>query len=80
MMRRMVDYSSCDSPYRSIKHQGDEYSSNIDDALRSLKARIRSCKADNNRLIKSYERLSRAQGKQSKVNEVILQSLSDSKK
>ena len=43
----MVDYSSCDSPYRSVEQQGDEYSPDIVDTLRILKAEIKSCKVDN---------------------------------
>lgn len=60
MMSRMVDYISRDSPYRSIENKGDEYSPDIEDTLRSLKAEIRSCKADNNKLIESQEILARA--------------------
>ena len=60
MTRKMVDYSSRDSPYRSNEKNGDEYSPHIADTLRSLMAEIRSCKADNDRIILSQERLSRA--------------------
>lgn len=68
----MLDYNSWDSPYRSAKQQGDEYSPNIADALRSLKANIRSCKVDNDNIIESQKRLDRAQEKQDEVNAMIL--------
>lgn len=60
MTKKMVDYTSHDSPYRSYKQHGDEWSPGIADTLRSLKQEIRSCKADNDRIIQSQERLSRA--------------------
>ena len=59
MTSTMVDYSSCDSPYRSVEWQGDEYSPNLADTMRSLKVDIKSCKAYNNMLIESPERLAR---------------------
>jgi len=60
----MVDYSSRDSPYKLDKKHGDEYSPHVTDTLRSLKAKIRSCKVDNDKIIPSQERLARAQEKQ----------------
>lgn len=64
MTRRMVDYSSRDSPYRSNKKHGDEYSPDMADTLRRLEAEIKSCKVDNDRIILSQERRARAQAKQ----------------
>jgi len=72
----MVEYSSRDSPYILDEKHGDEYSPHKENSLRSLKVEKRSCKANNNRIIQSQERLARAQDKQEEVNEVILQSLS----
>lgn len=63
MMRKMVDYSSHESPYISVEKQGEEYSPGVADTLRSLRAKIRSCKADNCRLVEAQERLARAQEK-----------------
>jgi len=54
-----------------VKH-GDEYSPDIVDTLRSLKLKIGSCKADNDRIIHSYEILSREQEKQVEANAMIL--------
>ncbi len=51
MTRKMVDYSSRDSPYRSDEQHGDEYSFDIVDTLRSLKATIISFKVDNDEII-----------------------------
>jgi len=56
----MVDYSSCDSPYKSVGKQGGENSPSIEDTLRSLRENIRSCKADNDRLVEAQEILARA--------------------
>lgn len=53
MMRKMVDYNSRDSPYRLIEYQGHEYSLDITNTLRSLKVDIRSCKAENDRLVEA---------------------------
>ena len=39
---KMMDYSSCYSPYRLDEKQRDEYSLDIEDTLRSIKAKIRS--------------------------------------
>ena len=72
----MVDYSSGESPNRSTKQQGDEYSPDIADTLIMFKAKIRSCKEDNDRIIQSQERLVRAQEKQVEVDAMFLQSLS----
>lgn len=63
---------SCDSPYKSIEKQGDEYSPDIADTLRSLKVEIRSWRVDNDRIIQSREILSRAQEKKGEVNAMIL--------
>ena len=51
MTSKMVDYSSCVSPYRSDKQHGDEYSPDIANTLISLKKEIRSCKVDNDKII-----------------------------
>ena len=86
----IMDYSSHASPYRpnensmewdrSIEQQEEEYSPDIANTLRSLKAEIKSCKEDNNGLIKAHERLSIAQDKKAEFNAMILQSLSDLQK
>ena len=47
----MVDSSSRDSPYILDEQHGDEYSPDITDTLRSLKAKIKSYKADNENII-----------------------------
>ena len=57
MMRKMVDYSSHDSPYRSVGKQREEYSLGIAYTLRCLREEIRSCKADNDKLVEAQERL-----------------------
>ena len=51
MTRKIVDYNSQYSPYRSDEQHGDGYSHDIAYTLKSLKAEIRSCKADNERII-----------------------------
>lgn len=86
----MAEYSSHESPYRPnvnsmewekfVKQQGDEYSLDLVDTLRSLRENIRILKANNNRLIEAHEILARAHRKQVEVNAVILQSLSDLQK
>lgn len=90
MKSRMVEDSSYDSPYRleeksvgwekSVRQQGEGESPDLANTLRSLKAEIISCKADNERLIEPQERLAKPQEKQAEVNVVILQSLSDLQK
>jgi len=77
MTRKMADYSSRDSPYRSNEWARDGYSPNIGDTLRILKVEIRICKVDNERIIQSQERFSRAHDKQEKFNAIILHILSD---
>lgn len=77
MNRKMVDYSSRDSRYRSDEHPKDGYSLDIKDTLRILNEEIRSCKEDNDRIIQSKEKISKAQERQAKVNVIILESLSD---
>lgn len=77
MMRKMVDYSSRDSSYISVRQQGDEYSLGIVETLRSLREEIKSYKEDNKMLVEAQERLVRAQEKQVEVNAVMLQSLSE---
>lgn len=72
----MVDYSSRDSPYRSVGQQGDEHSLGIVDTLRGLKEEIRSCKENNDRLVEDQDILTRAQEKKIIVYLVILQILS----
>jgi len=70
----MVDYSSWDLSYISVGHQGDEYSLGIVDTLRSLRAQIKICKEDNDKLVEAHERLTRAHEKQ-EVNAMIIHSL-----
>ena len=67
MTRKMVDYSSRDTPYKSDGKHSDGYSLDIADTLRSLKVMIRSCKVDNDMIIQSQERLFKAQEKQAEV-------------
>lgn len=43
MMRKMVNYSSCESPYRSVGKQGGDHSPSTADTLRILRVEIRSC-------------------------------------
>lgn len=52
-------YSSRDSPYRSYEKPRDNYSPDMSDPLRSLKRKMKSCKADNERIIQSQEKLAR---------------------
>lgn len=77
MTRKMADYSSRDTPYRSVGQQGGDNSLGIAGTLRSLRVEIRSCNVDNDRLFEDQERLARAQEKQVEVNVVILQNLSN---
>jgi len=49
MARKMVDYK--DSPYESDEQHGVGNSSDLEDTLRSPKEEIRSCKADNEKII-----------------------------
>jgi len=49
MARKMVDYK--DSPYKLEEKYGVGNSSNLIVTLRSLKEEIRSCKADNDKII-----------------------------
>lgn len=49
----------------------------ITDTLRSLKSNIRSCKEDNEGIIQSQERLSRAQEKELKSNAIIIHGFLD---
>jgi len=72
MTRKMVDYSSWDSLYRSNEKHKEEYSPDIADILRILKAEIKSCKEDNDMIIQSQDRLARAQEKQVEFDAVIL--------
>lgn len=51
MTKKMVDYSSQDSPYRLNEQHIDEYSPDIADTLRILKENIIICKVDNDRII-----------------------------
>jgi len=53
MTRRMVDYISCDSVYKSNDQERDEYSLDIVDNLRILKVEIKSHKEDNDSIIRS---------------------------
>ena len=82
----IVDYNSYDFPCkhdvksveweRSFEQQGEEYSPELANTLKSFRVDIRRCKADNNRLIKAQERLAMAQEKKAEFNAVILQILS----
>ena len=63
MASEMVDYK--DSPYESDEKHGVGHSSNLKDTLRSLKEEIRSCKANNDRIIQAQE-------KQIEVNDILL--------
>ena len=53
MTSKMVCYSSQDFPYGSNEQRGVGYSYDLVDTLRSLKAKIRSCKADNDRIVQA---------------------------
>ena len=68
MARNMVDYR--DSPNESKEQYGVGNSSHLELTMRSLKDEIRSCKADNDRIMQAQE-------KQTEVNAMILQSLLD---
>ena len=63
----MVDYK--DSPYESNEQYGVGNSSDLLDTLRRLKEEIKSCKADNDRIMQAQE-------KQEEFTAVILQSFS----
>jgi len=56
----MVDYIACDSPYISGEKYGNEYSLDKADTLQSLKAKIKICEVDSDRIIQLHERLARA--------------------
>lgn len=51
MTKKMVDYNSCDSPYKSYEKHGGGYPPDIGDTLRSLKVEIRCCKVDSDKII-----------------------------
>lgn len=51
MTRKMVYYSSQDSPYGSDEQHGVGNSTKLIDKSRSLKEEIRSCKVDNDRIM-----------------------------
>lgn len=53
MTTNMVDYSSWDSPYGSYEQRGGGNSYDLADTLRILKEKIRSCKADSDRIIQA---------------------------
>ena len=53
MTCKMVDDNSWDSRYRSHEKPRDEYSPDIENTLRFLKAKIRSCEEDNDKIIES---------------------------
>lgn len=55
MARTMVDYR--DSPYKSEEQYGIVNSYNLGVTLRSLKEEIRSCKAANDKILQSQEKL-----------------------
>ena len=66
MTNNMVDYSSRDSPYGSNEQCGVGNSSNLENTLRSLMKKIRSCKEDNDKVM-------HAQEKKAQINAIILQ-------
>jgi len=68
MASKMFDYRY--SPYESEEKYGVGNPSNLEFTLRSLKEEIRSCKAENDRIIQSQTKLV-------EVDVVILQSSSD---
>ena len=68
MTSKMADYKYY--PYESDEQHGVGYSSYFSNTLRSLKEEIRSCKADNDRIIQAQE-------KQAEVNAMILQRFSE---
>jgi len=68
MKNKMVDYSSCDHPYKSVRKQGEAYSPGIVDKLRRMRKEIRSCKVENDRLVEVQEILSMAKEKQVEPN------------
>lgn len=72
---KMLEYISRDSPYRSDEQHCDDYSLDIANTLRSLKAQNISFKEDNDRIIQSQERLARSEENKVEVNAVVLQSL-----
>jgi len=49
----MVDYK--DSPYETNEQRGVGNSSDLEDTLRILKEEIRSCKADNEKIMQAKE-------------------------
>ena len=51
MTSKMVDYRSRDSPYGLDEQHGVGNSYDLVETLRSLKAEIRSCKEDNDKII-----------------------------
>lgn len=57
MMRKILDYSSHDSPYILVMKQEDEYSPCIANTLRSLREKTRSCKEKNDRLVEVRKEL-----------------------
>ena len=54
MDSKMVDYK--DSPNESEEQYGVGNSSDLADTLRRLKEEIRSCKADNDRIMQAQEK------------------------
>jgi len=75
MMRKMVDYTSYDSPYILVGKQGGDNSPAIEDTLRNLRADIRSCKVDNDRLVEAQEILVKAHENKVEVNATIFHRL-----
>lgn len=63
MRSRMVDYSLRDAAYKSIEKQGEVQSPDLANTQRSLKEEIKSWKQDTNKMIKTLERISKAQEK-----------------
>ena len=68
MTSKIVDYKG--SPYESNEKHGVGHSFDLADTLRSLKEEIRSCKADNDKIMQAHE-------KQAEVNAILLHSLSE---
>ena len=66
MASKKVDYK--DSPYESEQQYSVRNPSDLAVTLRSLKEEIKSCKANNDRIIQAQE-------KQAEVNAILLQSL-----
>jgi len=60
MIRKKVDYSPHDPPYKSVGKQGEGYSPDIENTIRSLRVEIKRSKENNDRLVEAQERLAMA--------------------